>query len=115
MCRLLKINRTFKRYHSKKSESDEIISKRLGELAARWNAYIESFNGKFREECLSTHWFKNIYEAREIIEQWRLEYNTFRPHSALGNLTPAEYARILDEKLSLISAGLTSDLVQILG
>lgn len=56
------------------------------------NAYIESFNGKFRDECLNEHWFKNLTEAREIIEQWRLEYNHARPHSSLGNLTPAEYA-----------------------
>jgi putative transposase len=63
------------------------------------NAYIESFNGKFRDECLNEHWFKNLTEAREIIEQWRLEYNHARPHSSLGNLTPAEYAA----KLNVIS------------
>ena len=79
------------------------------------NAYIESFNGKFREECLSTHWFKNIYEAREIIESWRLEYNNFRPHSALGNLTPVEYTKILSQNFSPKSSGLTLDMVQNMG
>lgn len=56
------------------------------------NAYIESFNGRFRDECLNEHWFLSIAQAREIIEAWRTEYNTERPHSSLGNLTPAEYA-----------------------
>jgi putative transposase len=59
------------------------------------NAYIESFNGKFRDECLNEHWFKNLYEAREIMEQWRQEYNVARPHSALGYMTPSEYAEKL--------------------
>lgn len=79
------------------------------------NAYIESFNGKFREECLSTHWFKSLYEARELIEAWRSEYNNFRPHSALGNLTPVEYAKILDQKTERDRFGLTFDLAQIWG
>ena len=57
------------------------------------NGYIESFNGKFREECLEQHWFKNLSEAKEFVEDWRLEYNQIRPHMALGNLTPTEYAR----------------------
>ena len=57
------------------------------------NAYIESFNGKFRDECLNEHYFKNLEEAREIIEAWRQEYNDYRPHSSLRNLTPMEFAR----------------------
>jgi putative transposase len=56
------------------------------------NGYIESFNGKLRDECLNQNWFSNLYEARDIIEQWRMEYNHLRPHSSLGNLTPEEYA-----------------------
>jgi putative transposase len=56
------------------------------------NGHIESFNGKFRDECLSQHWFISLADARAIIEQWRLDYNTIRPHSALGNLTPAAFA-----------------------
>ncbi|MEA4893587.1 MAG: IS3 family transposase [Peptococcaceae bacterium] len=56
------------------------------------NGYIESFNGKLRAECLNQHWFHSLSEAREIIENWRLEYNRIRPHSSLDNLTPEEYA-----------------------
>ena len=56
------------------------------------NAYIESFNGKFRDECLNEHWFISLAQAREIIEAWRLEYNTERPHSSFGNRTPLEFA-----------------------
>jgi putative transposase len=57
------------------------------------NAYIESFNGKFRDECLDEHWFVGLDHARELIEAWRVDYNDVRPHSALDNLTPAEFAR----------------------
>ena len=56
------------------------------------NGSTESFNGKFRDECLSIEWFRSREEARVLIEQWRRHYNEDRPHSALGNLTPAEYA-----------------------
>ena len=55
------------------------------------NAFVESFNGKFRDECLNENWFNNIDEAKQVIEEWRIEYNTERPHSALGNCTPKEY------------------------
>jgi len=55
------------------------------------NAYIESFNGKFREECLNDNWFWSIVHARYIIEAWRIDYNTQRPHSSLNNLTPDEF------------------------
>jgi len=56
------------------------------------NAYIESFNGKFRDECLNEHWFISLTHARSVIEAWRIEYNTERPHSSLGNRTPQEFA-----------------------
>ena len=56
------------------------------------NAFIESFNGKFRDECLNEHWFQDLDEARSKIETWRCDYNEVRPHSALGNCTPIEYA-----------------------
>ena len=55
------------------------------------NAFVESFNGTFRDECLNEHWFLSLDEAREVIETWRQEYNQFRPHSSLGDLTPEEY------------------------
>src|SRR5579863_4678830 len=56
------------------------------------NGYIESFHGKFREECLNEHWFLTLDDARETIESWRIDYNRVRPHSALGYLTPEEFA-----------------------
>jgi putative transposase len=56
------------------------------------NAYIESFNGRFRDECLNEHWFISLGHARAIIEAWRIEYNTERPHSSLGDRTPQEFA-----------------------
>jgi len=56
------------------------------------NAFIESFNGKFRDECLSQSWFTSLEDARQIIDAWRMDYNTARPHSSLGYLTPEEYA-----------------------
>ena len=59
------------------------------------NGYIESFNGKLRTECLNQHWFRNLLEAKDILEEWRNEYNNERPHSSLGNKTPAEYSRTL--------------------
>jgi putative transposase len=57
------------------------------------NGYIESFNGKMREECLNQSWFTDLADARERIEAWRVDYNTRRPHSALGYQTPAEFAQ----------------------
>lgn len=57
------------------------------------NGHLESFNGKFRDECLNAHWFLNLEDARRIIGRWEEEYNTDRPHSALGNQPPAVYAR----------------------
>jgi putative transposase len=56
------------------------------------NAFIESFNGKLRDECLNQHHFRSLAEARTLIEAWRVEYNTDRPHQNLGQRTPAEYA-----------------------
>jgi putative transposase len=57
------------------------------------NGSNESFNGKFRDECLGMQWFKNRIDAKVAIESWRKMYNEVRPHSSLRNLTPAEYAR----------------------
>jgi putative transposase len=56
------------------------------------NAFIESFNGKFRSECLNQNWFLSLADARDKIEQWRQDYNRYRPHSSIGNLTPEEFA-----------------------
>jgi putative transposase len=56
------------------------------------NAFIESFNGRLREECLNQHWFSTLDEARRLTEAWREDYNRHRPHSALENRTPIEFA-----------------------
>jgi len=84
----------------------EFISKVLDEWAYRrqlklrfiepgklqQNAYIESFNGKFRDECLNEHWFLSIRHARQVIAAWREEYIQEQPHSSFGYLTPSEFA-----------------------
>ena len=57
------------------------------------NAFIESFNGRIRAECLNENWFLSIDDARQKIEAWRQDYNNHRPHSALGNLAPGEFAQ----------------------
>jgi transposase InsO family protein len=71
------------------------------------NAYIESFNGRFRDECLNEHWFTSVPHAQTIIETWRREYNDERPKKALGGLTPAAYARQLTTgtKTAKVTAG----------
>ena len=58
------------------------------------NAYVESFNGKFRDECLNEHWFLNLVDAKSAIEAWRIDYNTVRPHSSLAGHTPDQFARV---------------------
>ena len=72
------------------------------------NAYIESFNGRFRDECLNEHWFTSLAHARAIIEDWRREYNDERPKKALGGLTPTAYARQLTKRTETakVTAGL---------
>jgi putative transposase len=56
------------------------------------NAFIESFNGRFRDECLNDHWFTSLPQVRILIAAWRRDYNQHRPHSSLDYLTPAEFA-----------------------
>ena len=65
------------------------------------NAYIESFNGKLRDECLNQEWFTDLQDARSTLEAWREDYNTLRPHSSLNYLPPAVWAQQHAEKLSL--------------
>ena len=61
------------------------------------NAYIESFNGRLRDECLNANWFTSLSDARRKIEIWRQDYNEQRPHSSLNYLPPANFARIATE------------------
>lgn len=69
------------------------------------NAYIESFNGRFRDECLNEHWFTSLQHARVVVEAWRREYNEERPKRSLGGMTPVAYAKTLIQK----AVKLTSD------
>jgi putative transposase len=57
------------------------------------NGYLESFNGRFRDECLNQHWFLDLADARQLIEAWRVDYNVVRPHSGLDGRSPLEFAR----------------------
>ena len=59
------------------------------------NAFVESFNGRLRDECLNEHLFDSLGDARRIIEAWRIDYNTVRPHTSLGGLAPLTYKRRL--------------------
>jgi putative transposase len=58
------------------------------------NAFVESFNGRFRDECLNDHWFESLNAARAVIAAWRRDYNEQRPHSALDYRTPADFAAL---------------------
>lgn len=68
------------------------------------NAYVESFNGRLRDECLNEHWFTSLAHAKAVIEDWRREYNEQRPKKSLGGLTPASYAKQMAQK-ALTMAG----------
>ena len=70
------------------------------------NAYIDSFNGRFRDECLNEHWFTTLAHAQALIEAWRCEYNEERPKKGLGGLTPALYAKQLAAESSTVTPGL---------
>lgn len=67
------------------------------------NAFIESFNGSFRDECLNLHWFTSLEDARVKIDAWREDYNESRPHKALNDLTPAEYVAKLAAETSPVT------------
>jgi putative transposase len=73
------------------------------------NASIESFNGRFREECLDQSWFTSPPEARRVIEAWRLDYNEHRPHTSLRMRTPAAFAAARPLVKRRQPAGATSD------
>lgn len=62
------------------------------------NAFVESFNGKFRDECLSVHWFSNLADAQYHIERWRQDFNQLRPHRGLSSRTPAEFIKQLQDE-----------------
>jgi putative transposase len=64
------------------------------------NGYIESFNGKFRDECLNEHWFETLAQARNNIEVWRRDYNEVRPHSNLGRIPPASFVALHRQRVA---------------
>ena len=68
------------------------------------NAHAESFNGRFRDECLNANWFLNLTDAKRKIEHWRQEYNADRPHSSLAYRTPEEFAKAFSELTSRMAA-----------
>lgn len=68
------------------------------------NAVMESFNGRFRDECLNSHWFTSLADARQIIETWRLDYNQVRPHSSLNYATPQDVYTQLTDSFATIDA-----------
>ena len=76
------------------------------------NCYIESFNGRLRDECLNGHEFMSLAQARNVIESWRQDYNTKRPHGSLGDLTPSEFALREAQKLQQNGPGTNQQLLQ---
>lgn len=62
------------------------------------NPYIESFNGSFRDECLNVHWFMSMEDAQDKIDRWRIEDNTFRPHSSLDDMTPEQFEETYEKE-----------------
>src|SRR5690606_16245557 len=70
------------------------------------NAFIESFNGRLRDECLNVHQFTSIDDAKAKIEAWRVDYNQRRPHSSLGHLTPNEYVARRQDNRAVQAANL---------
>ncbi len=73
------------------------------------NAYVESFNGTSRAECLDVHWFATLPESKHLIETWRREYNESRPHPSLGERTPYEFARQIEASRDLSSVATAGD------
>jgi putative transposase len=67
------------------------------------NSFVESFNGKLRDECLNENYFLNLVHAREIIETWRLDYNSERPHSSLGDLSPNEFTELWEKEQEILT------------
>ena len=67
---------------------------------------MESFKGKFRDECLNEHWFVSLADAKTTIEAWRVDYNSVRPHSSLAGRTPTQFAAITEGARRLLPARL---------
>ncbi len=74
------------------------------------NGYIESFNGKFRDECLNEHWFETLAQARAVIQAWAQDYNEVRPHSSIGRMPPRSFARLQRQQAADESSTSTASL-----
>ena len=86
--------------------ADHSIETALIDPGKPWqNGVAESFNGKFRDECLSAEWFLSLAQAKVVIEAWRRHYNEVRPHSSLGYLTPAEFVTTLNDAAPASATG----------
>ena len=95
-CTLFSVARSALEYRNRKAAKDAPVVTRMKELSAQYPRYgyrriAESFNGKFRDECLSLEWFRSRAEAKVLIEEWRRHFNEVRPHSSLGYLAPNEF------------------------
>lgn len=88
------------------AHANSVTLKQIAPGKPNQNAYIESFNGRFRDECLNEHWFVSLAHATAIIRGWMREYNEERPKKELGGLTPAAYARQLAHQNSNLTIGL---------
>lgn len=86
------------------SEMFVVQCPRAVQLTTDANGHVESFNGRFRDECLNANWFVNLSHARLRIETWRKEYNAERRHSSLDYRTPEEFARVFSELTSRMAA-----------
>jgi transposase InsO family protein len=90
----------YRRMTTRGKEHNKVVVAIARESGSPWeNGYVESFNGKLRDECLNGEVFETLLEAPVLIERWRHEYNTFRPHSSLGYWPPAPEARIFTPNL----------------
>ena len=92
---------------------DEGVGSALIEPGKPWqNGSDESFNGKFRDECLNLEWFRNRLDAKVGIERWRRHYNEERPHMSLGDLTPAEFKSKIESQSGCLTEGPVSAVLQ---
>ncbi|WP_244907860.1 integrase core domain-containing protein, partial [Xanthomonas dyei] len=87
----------------RRRRSNSLLSN--GKVIGGGSAYVESFNGRLRDECLNEHWFPTLLHARTEIERWRREYNEDRPKKAIGGMTPSAYAQHL-ANTDIINPGL---------
>lgn len=72
----------------------QLLTSRLCAASQRKNAFVESFNGRLRDELLNETLFRSLWQAQQLIAEWQTDYNEERPHTSLGGLTPNEFATL---------------------